>query len=127
DIINDKVIHTNEVDTPNCVHEVIGALISVRGMALEPGKSIQVPVSDGRRSAMVKIDAQERETVKTPAGSFKTVRIEAFLLNGVIYTRKGRLQIWMTDDARHLPVQIRLRMNFPVGTVTLALSKEEHL
>ncbi len=127
DIIGDKVIHANEVDIPNCVHEVIGALIKVRGMALEPGKSIQVPVSDGRKSAMVKIEAQERETVKTTAGSFKTVRIEAFLMNGVIYTRKGRLQLWMTDDAKHLPVQIRLRMNFPVGTVTLALAREEHL
>ncbi len=59
-------------------------------------------------------------------GSFKTVRYEAFMLNGVIYTRKGRVELWLTDDAGHLPVQIRLRMNFPVGTVTLQLEKEEH-
>jgi len=26
----------------------------------------------------------------------------------------------------HLPVQIRLRLQFPIGTVTLQLQKEEH-
>jgi len=35
--------------------------------------------------------------------------------------------IWLTDDSRRLPVQIRLRMVFPIGTVTLQLQKEEHL
>ena len=48
------------------------------------------------------------------------------LLNGVIYPRKGRVFVWLTDDARRLPVQIRLRMQFPIGTVTLRLQKEEH-
>src|ERR1700722_12249670 len=76
DLIKDAVIHTNEVDIPNCVHEVIGALLKMRGMTLEPGRSVELPVSDGRKSAMVKIEAQEREEVKTTLGSFKTVRVE---------------------------------------------------
>jgi hypothetical protein len=48
-------------------------------------------------------------------------------MNGVVYSRKGRVFIWVTDDARRLPVQIQLRMSFPVGTVTLHLLKEERL
>ncbi|PYT18329.1 MAG: DUF3108 domain-containing protein, partial [Acidobacteria bacterium] len=70
--------------------------------------------------------AQEREEVKTSTGTHKTIRYEAYLLNGVIYPRKGRVFVWLTDDARRLPVQIRLRMQFPIGTVTLRLQKEEH-
>jgi hypothetical protein len=73
----------------------------------------------------VKIEAQEREEVKTPSGTYQTTRFEADLMNGVVYTRKGHAYIWLTDDARRLPVQIRVRMNFPVGTVTLALEKTE--
>jgi hypothetical protein len=83
-------------------------------------------MSDGRKFAQVKVDAQERERIKTPAGTFNTVRYEANLLNGVIYTRKGRAFIWLTDDDRRVPVRILLRMNFPLGTVTLDLEKEEH-
>jgi hypothetical protein len=74
----------------------------------------------------VKVEAQERERIKTSAGTFNTVRYEANLLNGVVYSRKGRAFIWLTDDDRKLPVQIRLRMNFPLGTITLDLEKEEH-
>ena len=46
------------------------------------------------------------------------------LFNGVIFRRKARLFIWLTDDARRLPVQIQVRMPFYLGTVTLQLEKE---
>jgi len=126
DVIKDAVIHSSQIEVPNCVHEVVGAILKLRAMSIDPGQSTQIPMSDGRRSSPVKIEAQEREEVKTALESYKTVRYEAYMLNGVIYTRKGRVQLWLTDDARHLPVQIRLRMNFPIGTVTLQLEKEEH-
>jgi hypothetical protein len=126
DVLKDSVRHSGEIETPNCVHEVAGALLKLRSMTIDPGQSATIPMSDGRRWAQVKVEAQDREDIKTPAGAFKTIRYEAYLLNGVIYTRKGRVQVWLTDDARRLPVQIRLRMNFPIGSVTLQLQKEEH-
>jgi hypothetical protein len=125
DLIKDMVLHTYEVAIPNCVHDVVTAIMQLRTQAPEPGQSAQLPMSDGRHSAAVKIEAQEREDMKTPAGSFKAIRYEAYMLNGVIYTRKGRVFIWLTDDERRLPVQIKLRMPFPVGTVTLQLRKGE--
>lgn len=126
DILKDATLHSDSVAIPNCVQEVVGAFLKLRATSIAPGQSVQVPMSDGRRSAAVRIDAQEREAVKTPAGDFKTIRYEANMLNGVIYTRKGRVFIWLTDDERRVPVQIRLRMQFPIGTVTLQLEKEEH-
>jgi hypothetical protein len=127
DLIKGSVIRADAVDIPGCVHDVLGALIFLRTVAVEPGQLTQIPVSDGRRFANVKLEAQEREEVRTPTGTYKTVRYDANLMNGVVYTRKGDVLVWVTDDARHLPVQIRIRMGFPVGTVTLQLQKEEHL
>lgn len=126
DLLKDTVMHSTSVEIPNCVHEVIGAFLKLRNMSVAPGTSTQIAMSDGRRSASVRIDAQELEEVKTPAGEFKTLRYEANMLNGVIFSRKGRAWVWMTNDQRHMPVQIRLRMPFPIGTVTLQLEKEEH-
>ena len=97
----------------------------LRGARLEPGRSASFPVSDGRHAAQVKVDAQEREDVSTAAGNFHTIRYEAGLMNGVVYPRSGRVQMWLTDDARHLPVKILVRMGFPIGNVTLELAKEE--
>ncbi len=122
---NNKVLRKAQVDIPHCVHDVLGGLLVLRGSTLEPGQSTLAPMSDGRRSAQVKVDAQERENVTTPAGTFKTIRYEVNLLNGVIYQRKGRAFVWVSDDAKRIPVQIRLRLAFPIGTVTLQLQKEE--
>lgn len=122
---NNKVLRRAQVDIPHCVHDVLGGILALRGSTLEPGQSTLAPMSDGRRSAQVKVDAQEREEVITPAGTFKTIRYEANMMNGVIYQRKGRVFLWISDDARRIPVQIRLRLAFPIGTVTLQLQKKE--
>jgi len=126
DLDKNTTVSRTDVQVPNCVHDVIAGLLRLRRMKVEPGQSVQLPLSDGRKSAAVKVEAQERERVKTPAGTFNTVRYEINLLNGVVYSRSGRAFIWLTDDERRLPVQFRLRMSFPLGTVTLQLEKEEH-
>jgi Protein of unknown function (DUF3108) len=126
DLIRNTVIRQQGVDTPHCVADAVGGLMKLRDMHLEPGQSAQIAVSDGRRSAPVKVEAQAREQVKTAMGTYDTIRYEAHLLNGVVYSRKGRTFLWITDDARRLPVQIRLRLSFPIGTVTLQLEKEDH-
>jgi len=114
---------SQEIDILACEYDVIGALYQLRGMNLEPGRSTQLPISDGRKHVMARVEAQERETIATEAGVFKTVRYEAFLFNNVLYRRRGRLLLWLTDDERKLPVQVRVRMPFYVGTVTLQLQK----
>ncbi len=119
-----NTVQTKELDVPPCVHDVINSLYHLRTLRLDTGKNVVLPLSDGKKSVSARIEAQERETVKTPLGQFKTIRYEAFLFNEVLYTRKGRLFIWLTDDDRRLPVQIRVRLNVAVGTITLQLEKE---
>jgi hypothetical protein len=125
DLVKNVVLKSTQTETPNCVHDVLGGILALRGQTLEPGQSAQIPLTDGRRAAQVKVEAQEREEIATPAGKFKTIRYEVNLMNGVVYTRKGRVFVWLTDDAQRTPVQILLRLAFPIGTVTLQLQKED--
>ena len=122
---NNTVILAKETEIPPCVHDLAGGLFFLRTLNLEPAQSVQVPVSDGKKSVMVKVEAQQREDVKTPLGTFKTVRYEVYLFNGALYQRQAHLNVWMTDDRRKLPVQIRVRMAFTIGTITLTLDKHE--
>jgi len=124
DITKNSVVTSNEIDIPVCVSDIIGALYRMRILDIELGQSKQVPVSDGKKSAMVKVDALSREQVKTPAGSYKTVRYEAFLFNKAIYPRSARVFVWLTDDARRLPVQVQVRLQLHIGTITLLLERE---
>lgn len=122
---NNAVVLQHEIDVPACVHDVVGGLFYLRTLNLEPGQSAQVPVSDGKKSVMARVEAQGREEVKTPAGTFKTIRYEVYLFNGVLYRRPAHLNVWFSEDARRLPVQIRVRMTFTIGTINLALEKHE--
>ena len=118
--------YTKETPIPACVHEYLGALQRLRTPChRRSGKPIQVPLSDGKKSASVKVEAQEREEVSTPLGKFKAVRYEVIMFNDVLINKKARLYVWLTDDERRLPVQIRVRMQFLIGTIELKLEKQE--
>jgi hypothetical protein len=125
DRLKNTVLLARETEIPDCTHDVVGALYYLRTLNLEPGQSTEIAVTDGKKSVMAKVEAQQREDIKTPEGTFKTIRYEAYLFNNVLYRRSGHLNIWLTDDRRKLPVQIRVRLQFAIGTITLQLEKHE--
>ena len=125
DLVKNATVHAGQIDIPHCVHDLVAGLLALRTMNVDIGKSVELPISDGKKSALVRVEAQEREDVKINNQTHKTVRYEAFLFNNVVFARKARLFLWLTDDAKKTPVQIRVRMNFPIGNVTLSLDKIE--
>jgi hypothetical protein len=125
DLVRGGTIASQQTEIPNCVHDVIGGLYFLRTINLEPGQSMTVPISDGKKSVMARVEAQQREEVKVPSGTFRTVKYEVFLFDNVLYRRSARVFVWLTDDRRKLPVQIRVRMAFTVGTITLQLENHE--
>ena len=58
--------------------------------------------------------------VKTDAGTFRTVRVAVFS-NAAALKGRGKVWVWYTDDAAHLPVQMRSHLFW--GTMTLRLSR----
>ena len=127
DRLTNSTILSKQTDVTACVHDLYSGLQKMRTLNLEPGQSGTIPITDGKKFAQVKIDAQEREDVRTPTGLHKTIRYEVAIFNNVLYNRKAQCFIWITDDARRVPVQIRVRMqSFLVGNINLTLEKEEH-
>jgi hypothetical protein len=125
DRARNTVLLARETEIPACVHDIVGGLYFLRTLNLEPGQSALIPVSDGKKSVVAKVEAQQREEVKTPAGVFKTICYEAYVFNNVLFRRPAHLYVWLTDDRRRLPVQIRVRMQLAIGTITLQLEKHE--
>ncbi len=114
---------SKEIEIPACVFDVVGGLRRLRQMLPQPGSVTELPVSDGKKVVMARIEAQQKEQVRTPLGEFPAVRYEVFLFNGVLYARKGRLFVWISDSDKRLPVQIKVQLPFYVGTITLQLEK----
>jgi hypothetical protein len=125
--LNRNTVITHQVDIPPCVHDVIGGLMLLRTLHLEPGKTAQIPVSDGKKVVQVRIESQRREEINTAMGPRKTIRYEVFLFDNVLYRRSGHLHVWLTDDNARVPVQLQVRLQFAIGTITFKLQKEEKL
>ena len=115
---------TNEVDILPCTHDVLGALMVLRSLRLEPGKTTQIPISDGKKIALVRVESQRREEVNTGLGVRKTIRYEAFVFDNVIYKRPAHVHVWLTDDNQRLPVQLQVHLQFAIGTITFRLEKQ---
>lgn len=126
DLLNKTTVQ-KVLDIAPCTHDVAGALAAIRTLNLEPGRSSTLPVTDGKKMVSARIDAQSKEAVTVGGKSYHTVRYEAFLFDNVLYKRKGRLFIWLTDDADRTPVQFRFQLGFPIGTISLELDKQEKL
>lgn len=124
DLLNNSNVK-KELDIAPCTYEIVGALETLRDMNLQPGKWATLPVTDGKKMAYAKIEAQAKENVSIESKKYQTIRYEAFLFDNVLYRRKGRLLIWITDDADRIPVQLRLQMGFPIGSVTVQLEKQQ--
>ena len=125
DLLKDQTVLAKEIETPPCVHDVLGAMQVLRSKPLQPGQSATFPLSDGKKFVNARVECQEKEMIKTPLGNFPSVRYEAFVFDGVLFSRKGRAFFWLTDDEKKTPVQFRIQLPFYVGTVTLQLEKLE--
>lgn len=126
DAIKDTDKHAT-VATPACAHEVTGALALLGELALQPGQSTAIPVTDGKKLALARIEAQAKESIDLDGKKYNTIRYQAYVFDNILYKRKGRLFLWLTDDGERTPVQFRIELGFPIGNISLQLEKRQSL
>lgn len=116
-----------DLNVASCTHDVLGALAAMGDVHLEPGKSTTVAITDGKKFARARIQDLGDETITAGEKKYQTTRYEAFLFDNVLYKRKGSLQIWVSNDGDRVPVLLRFQFGFPVGSVTVELTKKQDL
>lgn len=123
-VLDEKNLKTNqqkrvENDIPGCVTDVLSGMLYVSSLPLTVGATYVFPLNDGGSTVNVQANVEGKEQIKTPAGTFQTVRLGSEGNAGVLKNR-GRMWIWYTDDERHLPVQMRAKLFW--GTLTIYLT-----
>ena len=109
------------VAVPDPIFDPISLMYYVRTLDLTPGKTHEFTiVADGKVYKVAAV-VGERETIGTPAGTFKTIVVEPRMESsaGMFKDEQKRLLIWYTDDARHIPV--RIRSDLKIGSITVSL------
>jgi len=110
---------SKEMDLDGEVFDPLGGFFSVRTMRLEVGTPVSVKIFDSKRLWEVEVDVLREETISVPAGRFETIVIKPGLKSEGLFRRKGDIFIWLTRDARRIPV--RLQTEAPIGHITAEL------
>jgi len=123
-VLNETNLKTNqkkreEHDIPGCVTDVLSGILYVGSLALVPNATYTFPLNDGGKTVNVQAHVEAKEQVKTPAGTFNTIRVGPEGDYGPLKNH-GRIWIWYTDDAQHLPVQMKAHLFW--GTLTVYLT-----
>jgi len=107
-------------------HDLISSIYSVRMMPLAVGKVFRMSVSDSGLVFDIPVRVTGREIQKTIFGKQWCFRIEPEIFGtGRMIEREGSMVIWITDDARRLPV--RSLINSPYGKIDVRLKSAKNL
>ncbi|MBG0777665.1 MAG: DUF3108 domain-containing protein [Desulfovibrionaceae bacterium] len=103
--------------------DVLSVFYRFRFMDLEEGARLLAPVTDGRKFVLGEAYVVRRERVRVPAGDFDAylVRPDLKHLGGVFKKSKdASLDVWVTADARRIPLLVRSKV--AVGHFTVELT-----
>jgi hypothetical protein len=106
---------------PVTVQDILSSLYYVRSQDLKPGTEFTLDVNTKENWPLV-VRVVRRQKIATAAGVFSTVLVEPAIREEGIFIQKGRrLQVWLSDDQRKIPVLMRVEVFF--GHVTASLLK----
>jgi hypothetical protein len=101
--------------------DALSAIYVLRAIPLKPGAAMSMPVSDSGKMYKVNVRIGNLEPVKTGIGTVNAYRITPTItdLQGKPQNTRG-LALWISDDARRLPVKMQAEV--AVGSFNLTLS-----
>ena len=108
----------SEISTPT--YDLISAIYSMRLEPLTVGKKFELSISDSGLVYKVPIVVTAREQQKTMLGKVWCYRVEPQIFGpGRLIEQKGKMVIWMVDDARRTPVLAKINTTY--GEVEIKL------
>jgi hypothetical protein len=118
-IINKK----DSMRIPPCTQDILSSFYYIRTQKLEVGKSLFIDNHADDKLYPLEVKVHKKEHIKVKAGEFDCVVVEPILRASGLFKSKGRLIIWLTDDERKIPVQMKSKIF--VGYITAELKDME--
>ncbi len=101
-------------------HDMLSAFFHVRMIPLQVGASTFVDIFDCKRLWNTEVQVLGREEIEIPLGRFRTIVIKPLLKTDEgFFARTADMIIWLSDDDRRIPVQMKSRLR--IGSITVTL------
>ncbi|MGA9769099.1 MAG: DUF3108 domain-containing protein [Blastocatellia bacterium] len=115
------------IEIPADTYDLAGLIFAIRAMDLTQGKSRVFNVLEEDKLYKISVEPEASERIITPAGTFDAIRMTTKTIGGAKDSNLYNLKLYVTNDARRLPVQItaepswgsvRVRLTSIAGTRT---------
>ena len=110
-----------DVKVPPFSQDVLSSFYFIRLKELEVGKSIFLTNHEKKKVYEMEVIVHRKETIEVEAGKFKCIVVEPIIRGEGLFKKKGSLRIWLTDDEKKIPVQMKSEVF--VGDITTELIK----
>ncbi len=101
-------------------YDTLSSFFYFRTVPLQVGTSYFIDIYDCSRLWNTEVKVLRREELITPLGRFSTIVIQPLLKSEGIFARTADMFIWLTDDDRRIPVQMKSKV--VVGSITATLT-----
>lgn len=119
---HDQQANAKNLEFKGPVHNVLTLIYYVRTQNLKPGQKFEVMMVDNGRVYRCEVNVLAGKKIRTSVGRVNTLQVEPAIFDGNREVRpRGTLTVWMTDDARHLPVKAQIKA--PIGNIDINLKR----
>ena len=108
-------------DTPPGIQDPLSSFYYLRTIPLEVGKTVYVKIFDSKKIYDAEVQVLRKERVVTWAGAFDTILVKPVLKSEGLFSKKGDIYIWLTDDDKRVPVM--MRTDVKIGSIKAILKR----
>jgi hypothetical protein len=105
-----KAVSTNGVfDVPKCTQDVLSAVYFARNIdynKYKKGDKIPFSMFLDDKVYDLYIRYVGKEQIETKYGKFNAIKIAPLLIDGTIFKGGEKMEVWVSDDANHIPLRI---------------------
>jgi len=94
---------------PGCIKDIVSAVYHARNIDFnqyKKGDKIPLTLFMDNEIYEVYIRYMGKEIIKTRYGKFRAIKFKPFLLKGNVFDGGEKMNVWVSDDANHLPLRI---------------------
>jgi len=114
---------TSTLKAPPTAQDPLGAIYILRSLPLKPGMAtaIPIPIIDSGKSYTMRVRVGGIENIKSGLGTLPALKLSMTITDAAGKPEGGGFTLWLSDDARRLP--LKLSAGLSVGSVHLTLAK----
>jgi hypothetical protein len=115
-------------DVPASAQDMLSAFYFARTIdysTATPGQEFTIPCFMDNEEWNLRMRYIGKETIKLRNGKFRCLKFQPVVQEGRVFKANDDLNVWITDDANHIPVLAEAKVL--VGSIKMELSSYEGL